>query len=61
MNVKFGRSIGLLSKIRYFVSANLLRTTYFSIIDSYLRYGCQVWGQNKNASTNEIASIQDEA
>ena len=61
LRTKLGRSIGLLSKIRYFVSANLLTTIYFAIFDSYLCYGCQVWGQNKNASTKEIASIQDKA
>ena len=38
-----------------------LRTVHFAIFDSYLHYGCQVWGQNKNASTKEIASIQDKA
>ena len=47
--------------MRYFVSANLLRTVYFAIFDSYLRYGCQVWGQNNNADTKAISSIQDKA
>ena len=61
LRTKLGRSIGLLSKLRYFVSANLLRTVYFATLDSYLCYGRQVWGQNKNASTKEIASIQDKA
>ena len=58
---KLGRSIGLLSKIRHFVSAKLLTAIYFAIFDSSLCYGCQVWGQNKNASTKEIASIEDKA
>ena len=58
---KLGGSIGLLSELRYFVSANLLRTVYFAIFDSYLRYACQVWRQNKSASTKEITSIQDKA
>ena len=61
LRTKLGRSIGLVSKIRYFASVNLLRTIYFAIFDSYLHYRCQVWGQNKNASTKEIASIQDKA
>ena len=47
--------------LRYFASVNLLRTIYFAIFDSYLHYRCHVWGQNKNASTKEIASIQDKA
>ena len=61
LRTKLERSIGLLAKLIYFTSANLLRTVYYAIFDSYLRYGCQVWGQNKNAYTNEISKIQDKA
>ena len=61
LRTKLERSIGLLAKLRYFVSANLLRTTYYAIFDLYLCYGCQVWGQNKNGSTNEISALQDKA
>ena len=61
LRTKLERSIGLLAKLRYFVSANLLRTVYYAIFDSYLRYGCQVCGQNKYGSTNEISGLQDKA
>ena len=61
LRAKLERSIGLLAKLRYFVPANLLRTVYYAIFDSYLRYGCEVWGQNKNNSTNEISRLQDKA
>ena len=61
LRAKLERSIGLLDKLRYFVPANLLRTVYYAIFDSYLRYGCEVWGQNKNNSTNEISRLQDKA
>ena len=58
---KLERSVSLLAKLRYYVSTNLLRTVYFAIFDSYMRYGCQVWGQNKNADTKKISNIQDKA
>ena len=61
LRAKLERWIGLLTKLRYFASGNLLRTVYFAIFDSYIRYGCQVWGQNKNANTNEISRLQDKA
>ena len=61
LRTKLERSIGLLAKLRYFVSANLLRTVYYAIFDSYLLYRCHVWGQNKNGSTNEISALQDKA
>ena len=38
LRTKLGLSIGLFSKIRYFVSADLLRTVYFATFDSYLCY-----------------------
>ena len=34
---------------------------FFLLFDSYLHYGCQVWGQNKNVNTNEITQLQDKA
>ena len=61
LRAKLERSVGFFIKLRYFASANLLRTVYFAIFDSYLRYGCRVWGQNKNASTNEISRLQVKA
>ena len=61
LKTKLERPIGLLAKIRYFVSAKLLRTVYFAVLDSYLRYGCQIRGQNKNVNTNEISKLQDRA
>ena len=57
LRAKLERSIGLLDKLRYFVPANLLRTVYYAIFDSYLRYGCEVWGQNKNNSVILIVII----
>ena len=38
------RFVGLLAKLRYFTSANLLRTVYYAIFNSYLRYGCPSLG-----------------
>ena len=42
LRTKLEKSIGLLAKLKYFVSANFLRTVYFAIFDSYLCHGCQV-------------------
>ena len=45
---KLSRKIGLLSKIIHYVPKCLLKTIYYSIFNSYLIYGCEVWGQNQN-------------
>ena len=41
---RLSRANGLLAKVRYYLSLKLLRTLYFSIFESHLRYGCQIWG-----------------
>ena len=45
---KLSRSIGLLSKIRRYVPKFLLKIIYYSIFNSHLIYGFEVWGQNQN-------------
>ena len=53
------RSSDLLAKLRNYVKADLLRTVYFSIFDSILRYGIQVWGQKRNQAIKDIEKIQE--
>ena len=45
---KLSRANGLPAKVRYYLSPKLLRTLYFSIFESRLRCGCQIWGQHSN-------------
>ena len=42
---KLNGAIGLLSKVKHFTPQNLLKTLYYSLFNSHLIYGCQVWGQ----------------
>ena len=39
---RLSRSCGLLAKLKYFTETDLLRTVYFAIFDSILRYAIQV-------------------
>ena len=41
---KLKRSVGILSKVRYFISANILISLYYSLINPFLIYGILVWG-----------------
>ena len=41
------------------VSKNLLRTIYFAIFDSNLRYGCHNWGQKDSQKFKSITTIQN--
>ena len=58
---KLSRSCGLLEKLRYYIKPDHLRTVYFAIFDSIMRYALQVWGQNKNTTFKEIEKLQNKA
>ena len=58
---KLSRANELLAKVRYYLSPNLLRTLYFSIFESHLRYGCQIWRQHSNHNLSYIANLQRKA
>ena len=58
---KLSRAIGMLSKIRHYVSDSTLRSIYFGIFSSILTYGCQIWGQIQNKHINRIIKLQDKA
>ena len=57
LSVKLSRANGLLFKIRNFVNSSILRTIYFAIFESHLKYCCLVWSQNHNA-INRLVIIQ---
>ena len=61
IKTKLSRSCGLLAKLRYHVKTELLRTVYFAIFDSILRYAVQVWGQCRNQAVKEIEKLQNKA
>ena len=43
---KLNRANGILAKLRHHLpSDDILKTVYYSLFDTHLRYACQVWGQ----------------
>ena len=58
---KLNRAIGILSKIRHHTSQNLLKPIYFSLFNSHLIYGCQVWGQHHSNEFRKIENPQEKA
>ena len=55
------RAISLLSKIRHYVPQWLLCTIYFSLFNSHLIYGCEIWGQRETQLFRNIKKLQDKA
>lgn len=47
---KISRNNRVLSKIRHFVSSNILTMLYFSLIYPFLTYGLIVWGNTYHSS-----------
>ena len=50
-----------LSKIRNFVKFPLLRTTYYALFDTHLRYGCKIWRQTQSKFVEAIKRTQNRA
>ena len=61
LKLKLNRANCLLSKIRYFVKFPLLRTIYYALFDTHLRYGCQIWGQNQSKIVEAKKRTQNKA
>ena len=46
---KLNRANGILAKLRHHLpSDDILKTVYYSLFDTHLRYACQVWGQSNS-------------
>ena len=58
---KFKRANGVLPKLRYYVSADTLKTIYYVLFDSHMRYACQIWGQSHSKTVDMIQSAQNKA
>ena len=54
LNKKISRSIGILYKLRPFVTSKILTNVYYAIVYPFLLYGIVVWG---NASKTLLAPI----
>ena len=54
------RKLSFLKK-RYLVKFPLLKTIYYGLSDTHLRYGCQIWGQNQNKIVEPIKRKQIKA
>ena len=59
IKTKLSRSCGLLAKLRFHVKTELLRTVYFAIFNSVIRYAVQVWGQHRNQAIKEAEKLQE--
>ena len=58
---KLNRAVGMLSKLRHFVSNQTAMNVYHAIFGSIMNYGCLTWAQNPNSHVFRIGKIQNKA
>ena len=58
---KVNRSIGILSKICYYVNTNTLINLYYSLVYPFFIYGLIVWGNTYNSTLNPLYFLQKRA
>ena len=58
---KIARGIGILSKLRHFVSQAILVQVYYSIIHSFLVYGVLIWGNTYKTNIQPLVILQKKA
>ena len=61
LSKKLNRAVAILAKVRHFVPSETLRIIYFSLFQSYLSYGCLVWGFASPNSLRRLSQIQKRA
>ena len=52
---KLSRACGALAKTRHYVSEKVLKSIYYGLLNSYLRYGIIAWG---NASFDTLQPLR---
>ena len=58
---KLRRSVAILSKVRHYTPKWLTRTIYYSLFNSHMIYGCQIWGQHKTNLAKRVVKLQEKA
>ena len=58
---KIKRSVGVLSKLRYYVHTNILTNLYYTLIYPFLIYGMIVWGNTYPSAIQPLFVLQKKA
>ena len=58
---KFNGANGILAKLIHCISADILKTIYYALFDSHMRYACQIWGQSHSKTFDMIQTTQNKA
>ena len=56
--LKLSNTVGIFSKLRYFVNIDILTILYYSLIYTFLTYGIQVWGLTYPTYLKPVTTLQ---
>ena len=59
IKMRLNRVKGMLSKLGINATFNILKTVYYSLFESHLQYGTQLWGQKNNDTITTFQKIQN--
>ena len=59
ITLKISKTIGIISRLRYYVPTNTQLTINRSFIFLYLSYGIAVWGQAAQTYINQVLALQN--
>ena len=58
-NIMVSKNIGILYKLRHYVSIHVLKQLYFTLIYPYLNYAVVVWGNTYPSNLNKLCTPQN--
>ena len=56
--LKLSKTVGIFSKLRYYVNVDILIMLYYSLIYPFLTYGIQVWGLTYPTYLKPVATLK---
>ena len=58
---KIGRGIGILAKLRQYLTPQMLKNVYYCLVYSHLSYGIHVWGSSAKTALDKLVVLQKKA
>ena len=58
---KIGRGIGILARLRQYLTPQMLKNVYYCLVYSHLSYGIHVWGSAAKTALNKLVILQKKA
>ena len=55
---KIGRGIGILAKLRQYLTPQMLKNVYYCLVYSHLSYGIHVWGSAASCTLDKLVVLQ---